>query len=200
MNSREKVLAAIASNKPPEVSLPEVRKNTMVTENLLKLFTNVAISIGGKVFHVDGYSESGEIIRREFAGVNRMVSNIAALSFPSEHVVQDPDFDPHNYENVELAILEGKIAVAENGAIWMSEKEMGQRVLPFICQHLVLFIHEKEIVANMHQAYEHLGNMEEGFGTFIAGPSKTADIEQSLVLGAHGPRSLTIFCIKKEKG
>jgi L-lactate dehydrogenase complex protein LldG len=34
-----------------------------------------------------------------------------------------------------------------------------------------------------------------GFATFIAGPSKTADIEQSLVLGAHGPRSLIVFLI-----
>jgi L-lactate dehydrogenase complex protein LldG len=47
----------------------------------------------------------------------------------------------------------------------------------------------------MHQAYDALTFGRAEFGTFIAGPSKTADIEQSLVIGAHGPRSLTVFCI-----
>jgi L-lactate dehydrogenase complex protein LldG len=52
-----------------------------------------------------------------------------------------------------------------------------------------------EILDNMHQAYERLAFDKPGFGAFISGPSKTADIEQSLVIGAHGPRSLTVFCI-----
>jgi L-lactate dehydrogenase complex protein LldG len=45
----------------------------------------------------------------------------------------------------------------------------------------------------MHEAYEQIGNSDYGFGTFIAGPSKTADIEQSLVLGAHGAMTMTVF-------
>jgi L-lactate dehydrogenase complex protein LldG len=47
----------------------------------------------------------------------------------------------------------------------------------------------------MHQAYEILGSNLPDFGLFIAGPSKTADIEQSLVLGAHGPVSLIVFLL-----
>jgi L-lactate dehydrogenase complex protein LldG len=73
---------------------------------------------------------------------------------------------------------------------------MGHRVLPFITQHLGMLVDEDHIVATMHDAYKKMNNNEYGFGTFIAGPSKTADIEQSLVLGAHGARSMTIFLLK----
>jgi len=103
--------------------------------------------------------------------------------------------DPHGLENVELAILEAHFGVAENGACWITEDRMIERALPFIAQNLALVIHKKDIVLHMHEAYQRIADAGYGFGTFIAGPSKTADIEQSLVLGAHGPRSMTVFLI-----
>ena len=83
--------------------------------------------------------------------------------------------------------------MAENGSIWVAESSMINRLLPFICQHLVLVLERKDIVATMHHAYQQLNTFKEGFGVFIAGPSKTADIEQSLVIGAHGARSLVVY-------
>ena len=68
-----------------------------------------------------------------------------------------------------------------------------ERVLPFITQHLVLIVNKADILPTLHEAYETIGQQQYGYGTFIAGPSKTADIEQSLVLGAHGSRSLWVF-------
>jgi len=64
--------------------------------------------------------------------------------------------------------------------------------LPFITQHLIIRLQMKNLVANMHQAYGNLSYEGLGFGLFVAGPSKTADIEQSLVKGAQGARTTLI--------
>ena len=103
--------------------------------------------------------------------------------------------DPRTLEDVSVSILEGHFGVAENGAVWITEENMGDRVLPFICEHLVLVMYASSIRDTMHQAYEYLHSSSYSFGTFIAGPSKTADIEQALVLGAHGPKTLTVFLL-----
>ncbi|MNF83372.1 Lactate utilization protein C [compost metagenome] len=99
-------------------------------------------------------------------------------------------------EKLDKAYIKGTVGVAENGAVWIYESQMINRLVPFICQHLVLVIEKKSIVATLHQAYEKIEAAREGFGIFIAGPSKTADIEQSLVIGAHGARSATIYVVE----
>lgn len=103
--------------------------------------------------------------------------------------------DPHSLEDVELTIVKAHFGIAENSALWVTDDLLGQRVATFIPQYLAIVVRKNDMVATMHQAYERIGNQEYGFGTFIAGPSKTADIEQSLVLGAHGARGLIVFLL-----
>jgi L-lactate dehydrogenase complex protein LldG len=78
-----------------------------------------------------------------------------------------------------------------------------QRVAYFLSQHVALIVPRERIVNNMHEAYGWIARQagERGpfdkprWGTFMSGPSKTADIEQALVIGAHGARSLNVFFI-----
>lgn len=78
----------------------------------------------------------------------------------------------------------------------------------FISEHLVILLKKSEIVHNMHEAYARLsvpsgsaagpdteGFDHYGYGTFISGPSKTADIAQVLVMGAQAARSATILLL-----
>jgi L-lactate dehydrogenase complex protein LldG len=102
---------------------------------------------------------------------------------------------PAEVEGVETFFVKGEVGVAENASIWIPERNMLNGMLPFICQHLVIVVEANNIVANMHEAYERIKVDEDGYGVFIAGPSKTADIEQSLVIGAHGPLSLNVFIV-----
>jgi L-lactate dehydrogenase complex protein LldG len=101
---------------------------------------------------------------------------------------------PHAFRDLDLVIAAGEFGVAENGAIWLDPAAARVRGGLFLAQHLVLVLPEAEIVDNLHQAYERLGSRlgQATYGCFMSGPSKTADIEQALVVGAHGPRSLTV--------
>ena len=91
------------------------------------------------------------------------------------------------------AFFGGRFGVAENGAIWLEDDDLPHRILPFIAEHLILKLKTGNIVPDMHEAYNKLTDRDFGFGVFISGPSKTADIEQSLVYGAHGAKELTVL-------
>jgi L-lactate dehydrogenase complex protein LldG len=56
-------------------------------------------------------------------------------------------------------------------------------------------VSSRELVNDMHEACARVASLPRGYGLFIAGPSKTADIEQALVIGAHGARSCTVFVV-----
>ena len=93
---------------------------------------------------------------------------------------------------IDVAILEGEFGVAENGAIWV--EKFAFRSIPFITQHLVLVVKKSNLISTLHEAYSELDEFGlPDYGLFISGPSKTADIEQSLVFGAHGPKTLSII-------
>ena len=93
----------------------------------------------------------------------------------------------------------GQFGVAENGAIWLSESNFPNRLIPFIAEKLIICLDSNQIVYDMHQAYSRLGNITTSFGVFISGPSKTADIEQTLVYGAHGAISLTVLLLYQDR-
>ncbi len=126
---------------------------------------------------------------KTFANIYSRVPEFAAFSN-----VNMPE-DPHDLADLNLAIIKGQFGVAENGAIWVEDEDLGHRALPFITEHLVIVLEEKKLFSNMHVAYNHIGENPSGFGLFIAGPSKTADIEQSLVIGAHGAKSLRVVLV-----
>lgn len=122
----------------------------------------------------------------------KIYSAVPAYSSASTLVLPD---DPHALKDLNLAILEGQFGVAENGAIWLDDRQLPHRAIPFITEHLVIVLKKSRLFPTLHQAYEEIGNEFSGFGLFIAGPSKTADIEQSLVIGAHGAKSLRVVMI-----
>jgi L-lactate dehydrogenase complex protein LldG len=244
MSSRDNILNTVKNNQPPLRELPDLPGQRALggdlpgergpgadlSANLLLPFTTMVGAIGGSAYLVSGYGRIATILHEQHPDAKRIISGCPELAAFTASLGEAwvPGSDPHALENVDLAILRAHFGVAENGACWITEDRMIERVLPFITQHLALVLRRSEIVANMHEAYERIAMLEAaapsdlapsdpassdlassapaagtpvpgyGFATFIAGPSKTADIEQSLVLGAHGPRSLTVFLLDEE--
>jgi L-lactate dehydrogenase complex protein LldG len=189
--SRENILAAIRQNQPSLTPLPSLEGLNQSTHNPLEQFKMVLRSIGGIAIEVTDYQAIELFIQQNYTRKNRIITTLPDLAKIAETDWQNDD--PHDLENVELTIIKAHFGVAENAALWITEGLMGQRVAPFICQNLAIVLNKKDIVPTMHEAYKRIGASEYGFGSFIAGPSKTADIEQSLVLGAHGSKTMVVF-------
>ena len=191
MSSRNNILSRIEKNKPALTSLPPINTNMVSSyDDVFVKFSTTLKSIGGDVIEINSFDELNNIIAEKNNTGKLVVNTIHQLGDVDSQLIGMPK---EILNGVDTAIIKGAIAVAENGAVWLYESQMINRLLPFICQHLILVIEKKNIVATMHQAYQQIDTDKEGFGVFIAGPSKTADIEQSLVIGAHGARSLIVY-------
>ena len=194
MSSRQKILSVVKQLSVSSTDVKELPQvEGIVYEDPYQQFWSVLQQIGATIVPLKNYGAIQDYVLQHFGSLQQMITTIPMLEAIPYPVLED---DPHQLENIEWAILPGAFAVAENGAIWVTEADICIRVLPFICQHLAVVLSKTDLVHNMHQAYEKIGTDEYNFGLFIAGPSKTADIEQSLVLGAHGPKTMTVFVLE----
>ena len=192
MSSRNTILQAIKANRPADKPLPVLNFELVTTyPDKLAQFGNVLASIGGEMIqHCDDALLLTEMQTLHEAG-HLVFSTLPGMEFGDLTALKTAP--PAALESVFKAYIPGVWGVAENGSIWVEETAMGNRLLPFICQHLVIVLDRDHLLDTMHHAYAQITPDREGFGMFLAGPSKTADIEQSIVIGAHGARSLRVL-------
>jgi len=188
--AKSQILQRIQSNKPKTVPLPDIP--LFIEESFADIETfSASLALSKGVTHVlPDSSTIKELIYKLFPDANSYASTSALVE--SDTIIT-PQTDPKDLKDIEVGIVPAQLGVAENGALWVSELDCIHRIFPFIVQHLIILLKRDTIVPNMHHAYRHIQINETGFGVFIAGPSKTADIEQALVIGAHGPRTLHVL-------
>lgn len=190
---REAILQSIIKNKPEALPMPEVNDSAFAENmNLLEAFKNSISLVGGTIKEVDS-KMIDTVIKAFYPNSNQIVSATSKSSLGTVQISKETD--PHSLENIDLAIVEGELGVSENGAIWVTNTNSLVRALPFITNDLIIILDKNKLCLHMHQAYDMIETRNRDFGVFISGPSKTADIEQCLVVGAHGAMSLTVLLI-----
>ncbi len=196
MGSREEILAALRSVKLDQTELPDLHGDWISYEDPWAQFAEVLVSVGGTCVMCDSEDDFRKKLSENelFTSAQTIVSLVDGIASKGcdIHALEDP----HELQHVEFAIIPGEFAVAENAAIWIQGSRLVHRSVLFLTQHKAIVVKHSTLVDQMHQAYARIKIEGERFGVFVSGPSKTADIEQSLVIGAHGSRSLTVYVVK----
>lgn len=194
--SKTEILEALRTRSPDTAPLPELQGEWIEYDDRLEQFSQIIQAVGGQAVVVRDHAELlAKLAEQPAYDQARQICSLVE-GIPRVNVDLEAIEDPHELETVDFCIAPGQFAVAENGAVWLDDTSLKHRVLYFITQHLALVVPAAEILDNMHQAYARLSFDRPQFGLFLSGPSKTADIEQSLVIGAHGARSLTVFLMQ----
>ena len=178
MNAKERILHALGRRDVPK-ELPAFDIGPMRFSDVGAAFSEALEAAGGET--VESRETSAETIAGHFVFEGRIVDTRESVT-PTT-----------NDRNIGLLIVEAEFGVAENGAVWIDPKERYPREVLTLAENLAVVLKREAIVPTMHEAYERIDFAEISYALFMAGPSKTADIEQALVIGAHGAIGMKVF-------
>ena len=193
MSSKEDILKKYRSNIREQFDMPDLSDIQAVTyPNPLLQFINMTKSVGGNAIEVEEWCDINKLIRELFPDAVEIASNLPGITIAT----RNPDIvdDASDLNGTDVGIIRGEFGVAENGCVWILQ-QMKEKAVCFISENLVILLPKSQIVNNMHEAYRRIKFNDYGYGTFISGPSKTADIAQVLVMGAQAARSATVLLI-----
>lgn len=190
MSSREDILARLRANSPAAVERPAMDFTPLTFEHPLQQFLQSLEAAGAHAVVRQAGDDVNELIRRAYPQAKTIASNLPEITCATV----DPDRldDPRLLNGTDVGVVRGEFGVLENGMVWLKQR-MRHKALFFIPEVLVVLLDRDALVNNMHEAYARPEFDDYAYGCFVAGPSKTADIEQALVIGAHGPRDVTVI-------
>ena len=192
-SSREVVLRLLRAARPDAVPAPDVaaavRGFSRPAGDATTRFATAARAAGARVLEA-----TRDDLSRLSAELAVDALHILSALPELQSTVEAPT-DPHALADLDFFVCEGVLGVAENCAVWIPASRVGNRAALFLATKVMIVLDRDTIVPDLHAAYDRLNVGAEPFGTFVGGPSKTADIEQALVIGAHGPKELTIVLV-----
>ena len=185
---KETIVETIRKNRRETVPLPDPYVSNAIEPgtNRLQLFKESLALVGAVYYDLNEKEEDPESF------LTGHFPNAKDFRKPEFRKAYSPSCSKEKLNQLGTAVLEGEFGVAENGAIWLDDSGFPNRLIPFIAEELIICLRSDRIVGNMHEAYSLQVPTNPDFGVFVSGPSKTADIEQTLVYGAHGPKKLTV--------
>ena len=178
MSSKDAIIKKIKDSSLEKVELKDIKIELTIFDNKIENFKSSLKSAGAKAIEID--RKDIENYLKEFKEDGGCID----FTFCADENEKRDIKEPKDLKDIKSVIVEGRFGVCENGAVWCDSEDVDIKTVYFICENLIILLDKKRLLNNMNEAFSDLSY--DGFGVFISGPSKTADIEQSLVIGAHG--------------
>ena len=193
MSKKEDILSKYRSNIKQRFDMPDLTDIQGITyPDPLVQFISMTESVGGKVVEVEPGQDINVLIKELYPEAQEIASNLPEITIATRN--PDTCGSPQALNGTDVGVVKGVFGVAENACVWIPQT-MVEKAVCFISENLVILLDKKQIVNNMHEAYKRIEFNDYGYGSFISGPSKTADIAQVLVMGAQAARSATVLLI-----
>jgi len=196
MAARDEILGALRRNAPAGPPHPVLDGVAASFPDLAARFAEAVLAVGGAVVRAPDLAGADAALRALpiHAQARRIASLVAGVGAATVDAAAVKD--PHELADLDLVVLRATLGVAENGACWIEGPSLPHHALVVIPEHVAVVVDAGTIVPDLQEAYRALDLVgRPRWGLFLAGPSKTADIEQSLVIGAHGARSATVLLV-----
>jgi len=194
MSSREEILQHLRQNTRETYDQPDFCQLKPITfdDPVAEFKQRTTTTAGAKLLEMKEGDDLNIVVRQAYPDAKIIASNLSGV----EAQLNPDSATVEELERVDVGVIRGEIGVAENACIWVPQT-MKERAVCFASQQLVIVLRADSIVNNMHEAYDRIAASGEyfqqyKFGTFISGPSKTADIESALVYGAQAARGVTV--------
>ena len=193
MSSKEDILKKYRANVREQFDMPDLSDIAAITyPNPLEQFIKMTESVGGHVVEVKAGQDINTLIRELYPDAREIASNLPEVTIATRN--PDSADSAQALNGTDVGVIRGCFGVAENACVWIPQTRK-EKAVCFISENLVILLPRTEIVNNMHEAYRRIAFNDYGYGTFISGPSKTADIAQVLVMGAQAARSATVLLL-----
>ena len=188
---KEELLNKLRRNVVRQFDMPSKPVDGIVYSDVTNQFVEMSKTVGAKVLEVKSSDDSNSVIREAHPNAKIFASSIHGIE---ADLNPDTIASAADLNGTDVGIIQGELGVAENGCVWIPQT-MKERAVCFISEELVILLDKDNIVSNMHEAYKRIQMPHYGYGVFISGPSKTADIEQALVMGAQAARGVTVILV-----
>lgn len=182
-----------------------------IGDHLFPEFEKRTSAIATEVFRVKTAVEAQEIVAniakftntKKIVAVNSPLQQAAGIneqlrSLGIDVYTEATDIAEHA-ETADIGISTVEFGIAETGSVCMDGYSFESRLVSMLPPIHIVFMNSKNVVLGVTEAFDIISKVyENGYISFITGPSRTSDIERVLTIGVHGPSRFILIAIDEE--